>query len=116
MAGRKRRIRAPLRHRHNFSRDKIKLLTAFYLFNKERGKGATPNELAKAIPRTQASDIFKEYLEEMLEMKWVNSTEAGGGMSIFNITEKGREAVAEVKSLVDKKHPLSQLDIFQVED
>jgi len=115
MVERKRRIRAPLRKRHNIPRDKTKLLIALYLVQKERG--ATPNELAhKATTRTQAADNFKEYLEEMSKMKWVNRVESGGGMSIYTINNKGKEAVRELQSLIDKKHPLSELDIFQFED
>jgi len=113
----RRRSRAHKRSRPNIPRDLTKLKLAFYLYSK--GRGATPNELAKkATNRTQAADVFKDYLEELLEMKWVNkkSVDYGGGMSIYSITDDGRKAVEEAKNLIDNKHPLSKLDLFDFED
>jgi len=106
--------RRPPRKRPSIPRDNKKMLITLYLFRKSR-KGATPNELAKkATMSTQAGDVFKEYLEELLEMKWVTKEkiDIGGGMSKYTITQKGIKAIGEAKRLVDEGHPLSQLDAF----
>ena len=108
--------RTAVRSRTNIPRDTTKLLIAYYLFRK--GDGATPNELArKATSRTQAADIFKVYLEEMLEMKWVTKKKLrlAGGISEYKITEYGLHAVEHARELIDKKHPLAKLDAFSFE-
>jgi len=105
------------RTRPNIPRDRTKLLIAIYL-NQKRS-GATPNELSKkATSRTQAADIFKDYLEEMLEMKWVNKkrVDLGGGMSVYTITSDGIKAVEEARKILESGHPLSKLDAFDFED
>lgn len=111
---RHRSSRRPPRKRPSTPRDTKKIQIAFYL-DKKREKGATPNELAKkGIATSQSADIFKEYLDELLEMKWVSKEdlEIGGGMSRFTITEDGIKVVEEVKKIVDEHHPLSKLDAF----
>ena len=108
--------RTPVRKRINIPRDTTKLLIAYYLYRK--GAGATPNELArKATSRTQAADIFKVYLEEMLEMKWVTKKKhrLAGGISEYNITEHGIKAIEHARELIDNDHPLSKLDAFGIE-
>jgi len=109
----KRRSRSLKRNRPNIPRDHTKLTIAIYLYRKR--SGATPNELAKkGTYRTQAADIFKEYLEELLEMKWVKKKKVdyGGGMSIYSITDDGVKAVEEARNLINNNHPLSKLGVF----
>ena len=108
--------RAPIRKRTNIPRDTTKLSIADYLYRK--GHGATPNELSrKATSRTQAADIFKVYLEEMLEMNWVTKKKLhlAGGISEYTITKKGIEAIEHARELIDNEHPLSKLDAFSIE-
>ena len=90
------------------------MLITRYLYQKGK-KGATPNELAKkATASTQAADTFKEYLDELLDMKWVTKEELeiAGGMSKYTISDTGIKAFESTRKLIDEHHPLSELDAF----
>jgi len=106
--------RRPPRKRPSIPRDNKKIKIIFYL-DRKREEGATPNEIAtKGIETSQAPDVFKEYLEELLDVEWVSKKHLAiaGGMSKYTITERGIKVVEEVKKLLDSKHPLSKLDAF----
>jgi len=84
-----------------------------FLFTKK--EGAARHEIArKSKIKTQADDVFKVILDELVEMNWIEKKPVsyGGGMMIYTITEEGKQALIEARNLIHNKHPLSKLDTF----
>jgi len=84
-----------------------------FLLTKE--EGAARHEISKKSKiKTQADDVFKVILDEMVEMKWIEKKNVSyaGGMTVYTITEEGKQVLIEARNLIHNKHPLSLLDAF----
>ncbi len=106
-------------------RDKRKLLVVSYLIslgiNPETKSQvrATKNQIMnKAFQlRKQEPGDFKQLMNELVAMDWIDSQTRDDGYEWYTFTENGKNALNEAKRLVEENHPLAALEIFEdVED
>lgn len=94
-------------------KDKRKLNVVSYLISLDK-KRATRNQIStKALKlRKQEPGDFKQLMNELVTMNWVDSETREDGYEWYTHTENGRDALNEAKRLSREKHPLAELEIF----
>ena len=110
----RRSIRKTTEKRVHLPRDNTKLKVVNFLASRE--DGATRYEIGrKANIKKQDDKIFREILDEMVEINWIKkrSVSYGGGVTLYIIVDEGRKALEEAKGLLSKNHPLSKLSAFK---
>lgn len=95
-------------------KDKRKLIVISYLISLE-GKRATKNQISnKAFKmKKQEPGDFKQLMNELVAMKWVDSETRDDDYEWYTNTEDGRDALNEAKKLARENHPLAALEIFE---
>lgn len=95
-------------------KDKRKLTVVSYLISLGE-KRATRNQIStKAFKlRKQEPGDFKQLMNELCIMDWVNSETREDGYEWYTLTENGRGALNEAKKLARENHPLAALEIFE---
>ena len=97
------------------SKDQRKLLVVSYLISLE-GKRSTRHGIREkgfAGRSKQEPGDFKQLMNELMAMKWVDSETREDENEWYTFTENGRTALNEAKKLSRENHPLAALDIFE---
>ena len=95
-------------------KDKRKLIVVSYLISLE-GKRATRNQILTkgfALKKQEPGD-FKQLMNELVAMKWVDTETREDNYEWYMFTENGRNALNEAKKLSRENHPLAALEIFE---
>jgi len=96
-------------------KDQRKLLVVSYLISLE-GKRSTRHGIREkgfAGRSKQEPGDFKQLMNELIAMKWVDSETREDENEWYTFTENGRTALNEAKKLSRENHPLAALDSFE---
>ena len=107
-------FRGNRRHAVNTPRDKRKLIVVSYLISLG-GKKANRNSIlnnAFKLNKQEPAD-FKDLMNELVSMKWIDSETREDTYEWYTHTENGRDALNEAKKIARENHPLAGLDIFE---
>lgn len=102
----------PRKEKQQKDRKKLKIIS--YLLSIQPSHATRYNIMRKAKLPSQEPEEFKQLMNELVFMKWVELQEPTreGGFEEYFISECGKEALNEAKRLVREKHPLSELSVF----
>ena len=110
----KRRAGEGKSHTVRTQKDKRKLIVVSYLFSLNGNRSTRNQILTKAFHlRKQEPGDFKQLMNELIAMEWVQSETREDGYEWYTFTEYGRQALNEAKKLARENHPLSSLEIFE---
>jgi hypothetical protein len=95
-------------------KDKRKLIVVSYLISlgeKRANRNIISNKAFKL--RKQEPGDFKQLMNELVAMKWIDSETREDGIEWYRHTENGRDALNEAKKIARENHPLAALEIFE---
>jgi len=100
--------------RTNIPKEKKKLLVVSYLMKLGKDRRANKNQIAQsAQENSQQRGDYGKILSEMVAMDWIEYEEREDNLKWYTTTQNGRDALEKAKKLVNDKHPLAELEIFQ---
>ena len=97
------------------TRDNTKLKVIMYLYS--LGKGANQNKMLndeKALLRGQEWARFNNTLDDMCGAGLLSksASEDAENVTVYRLTDKGKEIATLIRDLREKKHPLLEIDAF----
>ena len=94
-------------------KDKRKLIVVSYLISLGE-KRANRHQITNKIKlRKQEPGDFKQLMNELVVMNWIDSETREDDIDWYTYTENGRDALNEAKKLARENHPLAALEIFE---